>query len=205
MRDLLFTKAAPAAFANTSSFCPRIPRRVSPPARSGISRHIFSAQRCSTWSKNQERKEGCSTWNIKRKGQWEEQMFHVEQCRGRKRKNQLKCKAKKKKPDQKRPKKYRPKRRYFYSMRVVARTTPKMKRIKIAVSRAATRVAWRERAAGFTRTARITPQRRLSSRTCPRSVRTGYPATCCRERGKSCRPACRRLRVCRCRGRRPTR
>ena len=28
----------------------------------------------------------CSTWNIKRKGQREEQMFHVEQCRQRKRK-----------------------------------------------------------------------------------------------------------------------
>lgn len=199
MRDLLFTKAAPAAFANTSSFCPQIPRRVSPPARSGISRHIFSAQRCSTWSKNQEREEG---------------MFHVEHKKkrtaggvnvprgtmsGKKEKNQLKCKAKKKKPTRNGQKKYRPRRRHFYPMRVVARTTPKMKRIKIAVSRAATRVAWRERAA------RITPQRRLSSRTCPRSVRTGYPATCCRERGKSCRPACRRLRVCRCRGRRPTR
>ena len=204
MRDLLFTKAAPAAFANTSSFCPRIPRRVSPPARSGISRHIFSAQRCSTWSKNQEREEG---------------MFHVEHKKervaegvnvprgtmsGKKEKNQLKCKAKKKKPDQKRQKKYRPKRRYFYPMRVVARTTPKMKRIKIAVFRAATRAAWRD-GSRITRAARITPQRRLSSRTCPRSVRTGYPATCCRVQGKSCRPACRRSRVCRCRGRRPTR
>lgn len=187
MRDLLFTKAAPTAFANTSSFCPRIPRRVSPPARSGISRHIFSAQRCSTWSKNQEREEG---------------MFHVEHKKERtaggvnvprgtspkksRKENQLKCKAKKKKNRPETVKKYRPKRRYFYPMRAVARTTPKMKRIKIAVSRAATRVAWRERAA------RITPRRRLSSRTCPRSVRTGYPATCCRERGKSCRPACRR-------------
>lgn len=148
---------------------------------------------CSTWNIKEERGSGrrkCSTWNIAQKSRKE---------------NQLKCKAKKKKPDQKRQKKYRPKRRYFYPMRAVARTTPKMKRIKIAVSRAATRVAWRERAAGFTRTARITPRRRLSSRTCPRSVRTGYPATCCRERGKSCRPACRRSRVCRCRGRRPTR
>lgn len=186
MRDLLFTKAAPAAFANTSSFCPQIPRRAFSPARSGISRHIFSAQRCSTWSKNQEREEG---------------MFHVEHKKkrtaggvnvprgtmsGKKRKNQLKCKAKKKKTDQKRQKKYRPRRRYFYPMRVVERTTPKMKRIKIAVFRAAARVAWRERAA------RITPRRRLSNRTCPRSVRTGYPATCCRERGKSCRPAYRR-------------
>ena len=157
-------------------------------------------------AKNQEREEG---------------MFHVEHKKKRtagganvprgtspkksRKENQLKCKAKKKKPDQKRSKKYRPKRRYFYPMRVVARTTPKMKRIKIAVFRAAARVAWRERGAKFTRAARITPRRRLSSRTCPRSVRTGYPATCCRVRGKSCRPACRRLRVCRCRGRRPTR
>jgi len=65
---------------------------------------------------------------------------------GKKEKNQLKCKAKKKKPTRNGQKKYRPKRRYFYPMRVVARTTPKMERIKIAVSRAATRVAWRERA-----------------------------------------------------------
>lgn len=186
MRDLLFTKAAPAAFANTSSFCPRIPRRAFSPARSGISRHIFSAQRCSTWNIKEERvAEGV---NVPRGT-----------MSGKKEKNQLKCKAKKKKPDQKRQKKYRPKRRYFYPMRTVARTTPKMKRIKIAVFRAAARAAWRERAA------RITPRRRLSSRTCPRSVRTGYPATCCRVRGKSCRPACRRLRICRCRGRRPTR
>lgn len=142
MRDLLFTKAAPAAFANTSSFCPRIPRRAFSPARSGISRHIFSAQRCSTWSKNQERKEGmfhvehkrrkgsgrrkCSTWNIAQKSRKE---------------NQLKCKAKKKKPTRNGQKKYRPRRRYFYPMRAVARTTPKMKRIKIAVFRATARVA----------------------------------------------------------------
>lgn len=204
MRDLLFTKAAPAAFANTSSFCPRIPRRVSPPARSGISRHIFSAQRCSTWSKNQERKEGCSTWNIKEERVAEGVNVPRGTMSGKKEKNQLKCKAKKKKPDQKRQKKYRPKRRYFYPKSAVARTTPKMKRIKIAVFRAATRVAWRD-GSRITRAARITPRRRLSSRTCPRSVRTGYPATCCRERGKSCRPACRRSRVCRCRGRRPTR
>lgn len=204
MRDLLFTKAAPAAFANTSSFCPRILRRASPPARNGISRHIFSAQRCSTWSKNQERKEGCSTWNIKEERVAEGVNVPRGTMSGKKEKNQLKCKAKKKKPDQKRPKKYRPRRRYFYPMRAVARTTPKMKRIKIAVSRAATRVAWRS-GSRITRAARITPRRWLSSRTCPRSVRTGYPATCCRERGKSCRHACRRSRVCRCRGRRPTR
>lgn len=204
MRDLLFTKAAPAAFANTSSFCPRIPRHVSPPARSGISRHIFSAQRCSTWSKNQERKEGCSTWNIKEERVAGGVNVPRGTMSGKKEKNQLKCKAKKKKPDQKRSKKYRPKRRYFYPTRAVARTTPKMKRIKIAVFRAAARAAWRD-GSRITRAARITPRRRLSSRTCPRSVRTGYPATCCRVQGKSCRPACRRSRVCRCRGRRPTR
>lgn len=204
MRDLLFTKAAPAAFANTSSFCPRIPRRVSPPARSATSRHIFSVQRCSTWSKNQEREEGCSTWNIKEERVAED----VNVPRGtpprKQERKPTKRRGKEEKPDQKRQKKYRPRRRYFYPMRAVARTTPKMKRIKIAVFRAAARAAWRERAAGF-RAARITPRRRLSNRTCPRSVRTGYPATCCRERGKSCRPACRRSRVCRCRGRRPTR
>lgn len=199
MRDLLFTKAAPAAFANTSSFCPRIPRRAFSPARSGISRHIFSAQRCSTWSKNQERKEGCSTWNIKEERVAGGVNVPRGTMSGKKEKNQLKCKAKKKNPIENGQKKYRPRRRYFYPMRVVARTAPKMKRIKIAVFHAAARAAWRERAA------RITPRRRLSSRTCPRSVRTGYPATCCRERGKSCRPACRRSRVCRCRGRRPTR
>lgn len=72
-------------------------------------------------------------------------MFHVEHRPKKSRKeNQLKCKAKKKKPDQKRSKKYRPRRRYFYPMRVVARTTPKMKRIKIAVFRAAARAAWRD-------------------------------------------------------------
>ena len=42
-------------------------------------------------------------------------MFHVEQCRGRKRKNQLKCKAKKKKPDQKRQKKIPPEKAVFLS------------------------------------------------------------------------------------------
>lgn len=186
MRDLLFTKAAPTAFANTSSFCPRIPRRAFSPARSGISRHTFSAQRCSTWSKNQERKEGCSTWNIKEERVAEGVNVPRGTMSGKKEKNQLKCKAKKKKNRPETAKKYRPKRRYFYPKRAVARTTPKMKRIKIAVSRAAAR------AAGYGAGSRITPQRRLSSRTCPRSVRTGYPATCCRERGKSCRPACRR-------------
>lgn len=204
MRDLLFTKAASAAFANTHSFCPPTPCRASPSARSGISRHIFSAQRCSTWSKNQERKEECSTWNIKEERVAEGVNVPRGTMSGKKEKNQLKCKAKKKKPDQKRQKKYRPRRRYFYPMRAVARTTPKMKRIKIAVFRAAARAAWRD-GSRITRAARITPRRRLSNRTCPRSVRTGYPATCCRERGKSCRPACRRLRVCQCRGRRPTR
>lgn len=205
MRDLLFTKAAPTAFANRLSFCPLIPRRAFSPARSGISRHIFSAQRCSTWSKNQEREEG---------------MFHVEHKKERvaegvnvprgtspkksRKENQLKYKAKKKNPIENGQKKYRPRRRYFYPKRAIARTTPKMKRIKIAVFRAAARAAWRD-GSRITRAARITPQRRLSNRTCPRSVRTGYPATCCRERGKSCRPAYRRSQVCRCRGRRPTR
>lgn len=42
-------------------------------------------------------------------------MFHVEQCRGRKRKNQLKCKAKKKKTDQKRSKKIPPEKAVFLS------------------------------------------------------------------------------------------
>lgn len=42
-------------------------------------------------------------------------MFHVEQCRERKRKNQLKCKAKKKKPDQKRSKKIPPEKAVFLS------------------------------------------------------------------------------------------
>ena len=191
MRDLLFTKAAPAAFANRVSFCPRIPRRASPSARSGISRHIFSAQRCSTWSKNQERKEGCSTWNIKDERVAGGVNVPRGTISGKKEKNQLKCKAKKKKTDQKRQKNTAREGGIFYPMRVVARTTPKMKRIKIAVFRAAARAAWRD-GSRITRAARITPRRRLSSRTCPRSVRTGYPATYCRERGKSCRPAYRR-------------
>ena len=158
-------------------------------------------------------------FHVEQKSREERGMFHVEHKKeraaegvnvprgtmsGKKEKNQLKCKAKKKNPIENGQKKYRPRRRYFYPKRAVARTAPKMKRIKIAVFRAAARAAWRD-GSRITRAARITPRRRLSSRTCPRSVRTGYPATCCRVQGKSCRPACRRLRVCRCRGRRPTR
>ncbi len=96
MRDLLFTKAASAALANRLSFCPRIPRRAFSPARSGISRHIFSAQRCSTWGKNQERKEECSTWNIKEERVAEGVNVPRGTMSGKKEKNQLKCKAKKK-------------------------------------------------------------------------------------------------------------
>lgn len=68
-------------------------------------------------------------------------MFHVEHRKKKAKENQLKCNVKKKNPAENGQKKYRPKRRYFYPMRVVARTTPKMKRIKIAVFRAAARVA----------------------------------------------------------------
>ena len=204
MRDLLFTKAAPAAFANTSSFCPRIPRRASPPARSGISRHIFSAQRCSTRSKNQERKEGCSTWNIKEERVAEGVNVPRGTMSGKKEKNQLKCKAKKKKNRPETSKKIPPEKAVFLSDEGRCTNDAKNEAYQNCCfpRRGKSRMADGNR---ITRAARITPRRRLSSRTCPRSVRTGYPATCCRERGKSCRPACRRSRVCRYRGRRPTR
>lgn len=203
MRDLLFTKAAPAAFANTSSFCPRIPRRVSARKERNLTTYIF---RTKMFHVEQKSREGRGMFHVEHKKERAAGGVNVPRgtMSGKKEKNQLKCKAKKKNRSETAKKKYRPRRRYFYPMRVVARTTPKMKRIKIAVFRAAARAAWRD-GSRITRAARITPRRRLSSRTCPRSVRTGYPATCCRVRGKSCRPACRRSRVCRCRGRRPTR
>ena len=99
-------------------------------------------------------------FHVEQKSREERGMFHVEHKKERaaggvnvprgtspkksRRENQPKCKAKKKNPAENGQKKYRPRRRYFYPMRVVARTTPKMKRIKIAVFRAATRAAWRD-------------------------------------------------------------
>lgn len=143
MRDLLFTKAAPAAFANRLSFCPRIPRRASPaPLRpQGAEYHdiYFPHKDVPRGAKIKRGKRVCSTWNIKEERVAEGVNVPRGTMSGKKEKNQSKCNVKKKKPDQKRSKKIPPEKAVFLSDEGRSRTTPKMKRIKIAVFRAAAR------------------------------------------------------------------